>query len=329
VLTRKEKDIMAYTWGEIQVESLKKMFLNNDSIFQSDLSQMKEDNKYKIYLNAMPQACNEGIAECLKRGRPYFKTFEFTQYPTLSVTGNGYKTVTFDGEHEYVYESEDGLAYYFEVDNVSNIKIEVLEEGVWVTKNSIENRKSNPGKFVEHKGFIENPDKKKVRIVFGGIIPYHIRNIAIYHKNYNLGDNKTDYIPDYKPYNIYDLTKVVKDFYKIEKLYHEDEVHELVNRNDYVMQDDKTLVIDERLSGNFILKYQPYPQKITLETDDDTKIQLEDEVALILPLYIASQLYKDDDIAMATMYRNEFETALENMYPTYNDLKFVNKSGWL
>lgn len=320
---------MAYTWGEIQVESLKKMFLNNDSIFQSDLSQMKEDNKYKIYLNAMPQACNEGIAECLKRGRPYFKTFEFTQYPTLSVTGNGYKTVTFDGEHEYVYESEDGLAYYFEVDNVSNIRIEVLEEGVWVTKNSVENRKSNPGKFVEYKGFIENPDKKKVRIVFGGIIPYHIRNIAIYHKNYNLGDNKTDYIPDYKPYNIYDLTKVVKDFYKIEKLYHEDELHELVNRNDYVMQDDKTLVIDDRLSGNFILKYQPYPQKITLETDDDTKIQLEDEVALILPLYIASQLYKDDDIAMSTVYRNEFETALENMYPTYNDLKFINKSGWL
>ena len=58
---------MAYTWGEIQIESLKKMFLNNTSIYQSELAQMREDNKYKIYLNAMPQACNEGIAECLKR----------------------------------------------------------------------------------------------------------------------------------------------------------------------------------------------------------------------------------------------------------------------
>ena len=48
VLTRKEKDIMAYTWGEIQIESLKKMFLNNTSIFQSELAQMREDNKYKI-----------------------------------------------------------------------------------------------------------------------------------------------------------------------------------------------------------------------------------------------------------------------------------------
>lgn len=320
---------MAYTWGEIQIESLKKMFLNNTSIFQSELAQMREDNKYKIYLNAMPQACNEGIAECLKRSRPYIKTFEFTQYPPMSVSGNGYKTVTFDGEHDYIYESDGGLAYYFEVDNVANIFVEVYEDGEWVRKSTVENRKSNPGKFIEYKGFITNPDKKRVRLVFGGVIPYHIRNIAIYNKNYNLGDNKTDYIPDYKPYNVYELNKLVKDFYKIEKLYHEDELHELMNRNDYIMQDDKTLVIDDKLTGNFILKYQPYPQKITLETDDDTKIQLEDEVALILPLYIASQLYKDDDIAMATMYRNEFETALENRYPRHNDLKFVNKSGWL
>lgn len=320
---------MAYTWGEIQIESLKKMFLNNTSIYQSELPKFREDNKYNIYLNAMPQACNEAIAECVKRSRPYIKTFEFTQYPALSLSGNGYKTVTFDGEHEYIYEGDVGLAYYFEVDNISTVKVEVLENGEWITKNTIENRKSNPGKFVEYKGFITNPDKKRVRLVFGGVIPYHIRNIAIYNKNYNVGDNKTDYIPDYKPYNVYDLSKLVKDFYKIEKLYHEDELHELINRNDYVMQDDRTLIIDDKLTGNFILKYQPYPQKITLDTDDDTKIQLEDEVALILPLYIASQLYKDDDIAMATMYRNEFETALENAYPRHNDLKFINKSGWL
>ena len=96
-----------------------------------------------------------------------------------------------------------------------------------------------------------------------------------------------------------------------------------------VMEDDYTLVLDDSLEGNFILKYQPYQEKITLDTSDDEEIVLPDEVAVILPLYIASQLYKDDDIAMSTMYRNEFETALENTYPKYNDLKFVSKSGWL
>ena len=32
-------------------------------------------------------------------------------------------------------------------------------------------------------------------------------------------------------------------------------------------------------------------------------------MAVLLPLYMASQLYKDDDITLATMYRNEFEVA--------------------
>ena len=77
------------------------------------------------------------------------------------------------------------------------------------------------------------------------------------------------------------------------------------------------------------MKYQSYPTKIDDETDDDDEIELPDEVAVILPLYIASQLYKDDDIALATAYRNEFETAVENMYPRKDDTKFVSKTGWI
>ena len=41
---------MAYTWGEIKLESIKKMFLNNDTITKDDLSAMAEDNKYKQFL---------------------------------------------------------------------------------------------------------------------------------------------------------------------------------------------------------------------------------------------------------------------------------------
>ena len=50
------------------------------------------------------------------------------------------------------------------------------------------------------------------------------------------------------------------------------------------------------------------------EADDSVSeyinaMPLDPEVAVLLPLYMASQLYKDDDITLATMYRNEFEVA--------------------
>lgn len=315
---------MAYTWGEIQIESLKKMFLNNKDIYESELADMRQDNKYKIYLNAMPQAANEAIGECLKRTRPMIKTFNFTQFPIENALGNNYTTKSYEGE-PIVYESIGVLSYYFEIDNKSTVNIYVGEDLI----DTIENKKSDPGEYKVYKNFVDNPEKKVVKLEFVGNNPFHIRNVALYTKNYNYGDSNTKYIPDYKPYNVYDLSKLIPNFYKIEKIYHENIRHELIHSNDYIMEDDYTLVLDDSLEGNFILKYQPYQEKITLDTSDDEEIVLPDEVAVILPLYIASQLYKDDDIAISTMYRNEFETALENTYPKYNDLKFVSKSGWL
>lgn len=48
-------------WGEIQIESLKKMFLNTDNLIVDNLATYLQDKKYKTYLFAMPQACNEAI----------------------------------------------------------------------------------------------------------------------------------------------------------------------------------------------------------------------------------------------------------------------------
>lgn len=55
---------------------------------------------------------------------------------------------------------------------------------------------------------------------------------------------------------------------------------------------------------------------ITTETSDDYKFSIPDDACVLIPLYIASQLYKDDDISQATAYRNEFEIGLQEL--TYN-----------
>lgn len=55
-------------------------------------------------------------------------------------------------------------------------------------------------------------------------------------------------------------------------------------------------------------------EKITEETSTDYKLTLPEDACVLIPLYIASQLYKDDDISQATAYRNEFEVGLQNLY---------------
>ncbi len=54
--------------------------------------------------------------------------------------------------------------------------------------------------------------------------------------------------------------------------------------------------------------------KIDSTTEDTYEIELPEEACVLIPLYIASQLYKDDDISQATAYRNEFEVGLQDLY---------------
>jgi len=52
---------------------------------------------------------------------------------------------------------------------------------------------------------------------------------------------------------------------------------------------------------------------ITEDTSDDDDLPYPQDACVLIPLYIASQLYKDDDIAQATAYRNEFEVGLQDL----------------
>lgn len=96
------------------------------------------------------------------------------------------------------------------------------------------------------------------------------------------------------------------------------------------MYGGKYLVFPAEYEGDFEFFYDAKPTTITLSTPDSKKIDLPDDAVVLLPLYIASQLYKDDDNAIATMYRNEFETAFERLTNprTVTREKFSSNTGW-
>ena len=80
-----------------------------------------------------------------------------------------------------------------------------------------------------------------------------------------------------------------------------------------------------------IVYYNAWPETITQDTEDDYEFPLTNDVVVLLPLYMAAELYKDDDVTVATLYRNEFEAAraeLVNVPTGYMDNVFHSDSGW-
>lgn len=184
------------TWGEIQIESLKKMFLNKEVLTITKLDEYKQDKKYKTYLDAMPQACNEAI--------------------------------------NYIINLEP------------IIRVETLER---TTEN----------------------DK-------------------------------------------YDLKELISDYKKFHDISSEYSVM-------WTMLTKNIIRINGWTQGNIDIYYEAYPKTIENDTTSTTKIDLEESFARIIPLYIAGELYKDDDLTLSTMYMNEFMTNLSTMV---NNDNFIN-----
>ena len=67
------------------------------------------------------------------------------------------------------------------------------------------------------------------------------------------------------------------------------------------------------IRDRFRIWYNAYPPKVTKEMPGNTVIELHPEEASMIALYMAGQLYKDDDISIAQIYMNEFMTWLEEL----------------
>ena len=195
-------------WGNIQIESLKKMFLNTENITVENLGTYLQDKKYKTYLFAMPQACNEAIRYLVSR---------------LGTETEKY-TLEYDGE-----------------DTI----------------------------------------------------------------------NLSDYIPDIR---------------KIENIVCPIGVT-------YKMLTSNVIQFNNWSSGDIEIYYEVEPDEIKSTTVSTKRIDaLKDQYTRIIPLYIAGELYKDDDLSLSTMYMNEFFNMVsvfenENIYINNPTIQAVYRIG--
>ena len=130
-----------------------------------------------------------------------------------------------------------------------------------------------------------------------------------------------------------DLNSIVPDLFQLKPngIYFSDtegKVYEY-DQEDYFGND--ILLLNGRNYGVYRVYYRAYPLKATADTKGATDMQLDPDVASLVPLYMASQLYKDDDNGIATVYRNEFEVGRELLTRERNSGgfgRFRSTTGW-
>ena len=183
---------------------------------------------------------------------------------------------------------------------------------------------------IAYKGMIANTDNEKVTMAFTSEYPFAVKNIALYEAKY--ADDKE--VPAYAEKIRYKVDDIVEDFHSVNSIIFEGDTSttRYIKTDEVYQEGDKVLALDREIAGNYIVYYNALPISLTVATEDDYELPLDKEVAAILPLYMASQLYKDDDIGVATQYRNEFEVAferLQNAIPNGKAEKVLSESGWI
>lgn len=312
------------TWGDIKLKTLQKMYATNNGS-----TTIPTDNSTREYISAMPGAANEALQMLATAGKFIIKSIDIAHIPVKSLTPNGEKIQTV--ERGYIsFEADKVRSMYYEVLGKGTLTIQIGENEPIVEE--FDTRENGSHGFVSYKRLIENPDDLRVTVTFISDYPMSTKNVALYSANYATEEE----IPPYSEYIRYNLPELAHDYYMVDLehvIYEGDkDISRYQATSDFFQEGFKVLVLHRDIPGNYKVYYKAYPQEITLETPDDEELVLDPEVAALMPLYMASQLYKDDDNGIATGYRNEFEVAFERLADSVkapSSEKFTSESGWI
>jgi len=303
------------TWYDLKLAVLQKMFSADNTVVV--------DESTMGYIYAMPHCANEGLALLATAGKFITREVKIAQMDIQNLLSETEANAIHEFSDSYSYQADEGQSYYFECSGTGTLTITVGE----LIQDTIEIETSGYETF---KGLIENPDKDKVIFTFTTSYPMALKNIAIYKETFADAEHVVPFTDKVK----YDLTALAPDFYMIDPqgIYYEGAYQKYLQTSDFYQEGTKTLVLDRDMIGSFTVYYRAYPVQLTNETEDDYELPIDPEVYALLPLYMASQLYKDDDNGIATAYRNEFEVGFERLVNSANLSafeEFTSDSGWI
>lgn len=304
------------TWGDIKLATLQKLFSSNGT-------QIVADSSTSEYINAMPQTCMEALQMLATVGKFIVKEFDYQNEAFTNLLATGFSQYRLYDE-VLVMKAKDAGSFYF--DALGLFDVEVYFDGVLDRTLNV-----NTNAFEGMSGTFATQGEIELRFIGPDDHPVMVKNIAIYHERF--ADD--DHVFPYGEYVYLHLPDLIEDYYQLA----EDDIYYINPSNEptYIaatkiyQEANNTLVLRRDQPGTYRVYYKAYPEQIDLTTADEYELPLDPEVATLLPLYMASQLYKDDDNAIATVYRNEFEVAFERLQNGSNiprKEEFVSSTGW-
>lgn len=309
------------TWYELKLITLQKMFA-------AEGNNIPNDGSTADYLAGMVPTVNEALQLISTAGKYVMKKAEIAHYPADNLLGNEMKQMQpIIIQDSIEYEAEGARAAYFEFYGSGRVTISV--------GNDIEAKTevlSSKTSFSPYKFLIENPNKENVKIEIFADTRSVVKNAALYADKFDSEESVQPFTERIK----YDFSEMFPDFYMFDstEIYFEGDITNdtYIQTTKLFDENGKILLLPRELPGNYTVYYRAYPEVITEDMDDEHVLNIDREVAVILPLYMASQLYKDDDNGIATSYRNEFEIALERLQMRSGLAtaeEFTSESGWI
>ncbi|MDD7418316.1 MAG: hypothetical protein PUK46_02375 [Ruminococcus sp.] len=308
---------MSMTWKDVKLATLQKMFAADGSIIPTDESTTD-------YLAGMPMVANEALERLSTAGKSIVKSVVIAHNPLKNLISDE-EASKIHSLGTYEFSGDGAHAYFFEFTGKGTLMVTV--GGTECDTIQLESKNT----YTEYRGLLDNPLDEDVALIFISKYPSAVKNVALYYEEFD----KESEVPEYAEMVRYNLKEICPDFYQLgdNQIYYEGSLGcGYIQTSKYYRESDNILVLGRDDPGSYTVYYRAYPPTITAETADDYVLPVDDEVVVLLPLYMASQLYKDDDNGIATTYRNEFEVALESLIDSSMQQgyeEFTSESGWI
>lgn len=134
-------------------------------------------------------------------------------------------------------------------------------------------------------------------IAFSSDYMVSIRNVAVY------AEKTGGEVPAYGTYAAYTIGE--DDFIALdgESIRYED-----LKRYRVRIRDNRTILVPWEECGEIEVRYNRQMEAVTVDTEDEEPLDLDDELAALLPALVASFVYLDDDAAKAQYFRQLYES---------------------
>lgn len=311
-------------WKDIKLRTLQKMFATNNGS-----TQIPTDTSTREYITSMPGAANEALQMLATAGKFIIKTIDIAHIPLKNLLSSADARIKSVESGTFTFSADGARSMYYEIKGKGTMTVTIGEAESTIT--DFDSSVNAQLGYEPNRLLFDNEDGERVTVVFESAYPMSLKNTAMYSATFETAEQ----IPAYAEYVRYDLTELAEDFYLVDQsevIYEGDkETITYTATSDFFQEGFKVFVLPRDKVGNYKIHYKAYPPMITLETEDDAELALDPEVAALLPLYMASELYKDDDIGVATLYRNEYEIGFERLVKNVqapSSEHFRSVTGW-